>query len=133
MGWDLTVEENEVAVAFLAETGEGEEANLARGVAASYLVEDWEKRSGKRPELVDLLPAWWVSVRQVCDVAARAGHPGRSPGFVFQQLMAQNAMEFADALGMTPKDFAAAMDEAGFPRVPMYICGCPSSCDHRPV
>lgn len=119
MGWDLEAWGIRLFVSWLAETGADEDTVRKRRAAARVLVEVWEKRRGTPPNLVDILTAWWLAAREVCDVADSAGHPRHSPSFVFQKVMSLNAMEFADALGISVANFVETMAEIGFPHPPM--------------
>jgi hypothetical protein len=119
MGWDLTDLFVRAAVMYIAYPGDSPETNRRRSAAADRLVEEWEKRCGTPPQLVDILPAWWVAARKVCDVAEILTSWGTPPTVLFRPMMERAAMEFADAMGMSPKKFAKEMDLMGLPRPPL--------------
>jgi hypothetical protein len=119
IGWDLDVREIQVAVAWMADTGQDSDANRNRREAAFYLVDAWERQWGECPTLGDILHAWWRAARRCTDVAKAAGLAGRSPNAAFGRLMLQNGMEFADTLSIAPSVYAKEMDALGLPRVPI--------------
>lgn len=117
MGWDLSDLFVRAAVMYLAYPDYDPEAKPERlAAAADLLVKEWGKKCGKPPKLVDILPAWWVAAREVCDVAEISASWGNPPTVLFRGLMKQAAVEFAEAMGMTAKKFAKEMDLMGLPR-----------------